>query len=157
MKHPSGALKTVMFTIEIILVSVTMLMMYFEYLESFGKELREVGGQYVSNYKSHLQQLRESNLAISVLATATCLARLVLFYFNIASAFACLFDVLNDLLLFGFWVYSVTAQCANDLANPDRPIIMPWHLERSCDIVDSVIFGDCLLARSCFLFSILSL
>ncbi|OTB15760.1 hypothetical protein K445DRAFT_317404 [Daldinia sp. EC12] len=160
MKNLSGyvsPLKAGMLTAEIILVSATMLLMCFAYLDGFRQALLGVSGQNISDYRSHLQQLRESNLAISVLATVTCLARLVLIYFNIPSPYTCLFDILNDIILFGFWVYSVTAQCSNDLANPDRLIITPWHLEKSCGAVDSMILGDCLLARICFLFSVLSL
>ncbi|KAI0110301.1 hypothetical protein F4814DRAFT_441605 [Daldinia grandis] len=142
---------------EIVLVSITMLLMCLAYLESSRKALWEVGGQSSWNSRSHQHILSESNLAISVLATVTCMARLILAYFNTTDAYSCLFDALNDIMLSGFWIYSVAAQLSNDFTHPDHLIATPWRLEESCGTLNSIIVGDCLLARTCFLLSVLSL
>lgn len=84
------------------------------------------------------------------------MARLMLAYFNTVTAYSCLFDTLDDIMLSGFWIYSVAAQCSNDLTRPDHLIVTPWHIE-SCGTLNSMIVGDCLLPRTCFLFSVLSL
>ncbi|KAI8963001.1 hypothetical protein F5Y11DRAFT_321069 [Daldinia sp. FL1419] len=148
---------TIMLTIEVILVPLTLILMWLAYLEKFQRPLWEVGGQNGWNSRSHLQQLSESNLAISGLAIATRLARLILVHFNTTSAYSCLFDVLNDIMLLGFWIYSVAAQCSNDLAHLNRVIVTSWHLEKGCTALNSMIVGDCILARICFVFSVLSM
>ncbi|KAI1655143.1 hypothetical protein F4813DRAFT_181843 [Daldinia decipiens] len=115
MKHPvvcASPTRAISLTAEIVLVLTTMLLMCLAYLERFRKALWEVGGQNSWNYISRQQQQSESSLAISVLAASTCIARLVLAYFKPAAAHSCLFNTLNDIMLSGFWIYSIAAQCS---------------------------------------------
>lgn len=162
--------------IEFSLVIVTMSLLCCAYPERFRKTLWEIGGQngwnsnprlriyFYANYQQPpeiplvwTQRLSESNLAISVLATAVCSARIALTYFNLTPGFSRLFSAMNDMLLSGFWMYSVTAQSSSDLTDPDHLSVRPWYLEKSCSILDESVVEVCVLAKACFALSVLSL
>ncbi|OTA55569.1 hypothetical protein K449DRAFT_399899 [Hypoxylon sp. EC38] len=171
-----GLFKAIMLIIELGLVIVTMSLLCCAYPERFRRTLWEIGGEngwnsnprlriyFYANYQQPpeipliwAQRLSESNLAISVLATAICSTRIILFCFNVAPGFSRLFNALNDVLLSGFWMYSVVAQSSSDLTDPDHLSLRPWYLEKSCGIFDSSVIEVCLLAKACFAFSVLSL
>ncbi|KAI1133985.1 hypothetical protein F5Y05DRAFT_249496 [Hypoxylon sp. FL0543] len=170
----TGLLKTVLLAIELSLVIVTMSLLCCAYPEWFRKTLWEIGGEHGWNsnprlriyfYANHQQPPEiplvwtqgESNLAISVLATAICLARIISSCFRVTSGFSRLLDAMNDMLLSGFWMYSVVAQSSSDLTDPSHLSLRPWYLEKSCNILDSSVIRICLLAKACFAFSVLSL
>ncbi|KAI1415448.1 hypothetical protein F5Y13DRAFT_144430 [Hypoxylon sp. FL1857] len=171
-----GLFKATSLVIEFGLVIITMSLLCCAYPERFRKTLWEIGGEngwnsnprlriyFYANYQQPpeiplvwAQRLSESNLAISVLSTAICSARITLSCFNVAPGFSRLFDAMNDMLLSGFWMYSVAAQSSSDLTDPDHLSLRPWYLEKSCSILNSSVIEVCFLAKACFAFSILSL
>ncbi|KAI1102757.1 hypothetical protein F4804DRAFT_312129 [Jackrogersella minutella] len=162
--------------IEFVLVIATMSLLCCTYPERFRKTLWEIGGENGWNSNPHLriyfyanyqqppeiplvwaQRLSESNLAISILATAMFSTRIALTYFDVAWGFSRLFNTANDVLLSGFWMYSVVAQSSSDLTDPDHLSVRPWYLEKSCNILDASGVEVCLLAKACFTLSVLSL
>ncbi|KAI0834408.1 hypothetical protein F5Y06DRAFT_279187 [Hypoxylon sp. FL0890] len=172
----TGLSKAILLVAEFGLVITTMSLLCCAYPERFRKTLWEIGGEngwnsnprlriyFYANYQQPpeiplvwTQRLSESNLAISVLATAICLARITLSCFSVTSGLSRLFDAMNDLLLSGFWMYSVVAQSSSDLTDPDHLSLRPWYLEKSCNILDASVIEVCLLAKACFAFSVLSL
>ncbi|KAI1377020.1 hypothetical protein F4677DRAFT_64641 [Hypoxylon crocopeplum] len=171
-----GLFKAIFLVVEFGLVLVTMSLLCCAYPERFRKTLWQIGGEngwnsnprlriyFYANYQQPpeipliwTQRLSESNLAISVLAAAVCLSRIVLAYSSVPGGFSCVFNALNDMLLSGFWMYSVAAQSSSDLTDPDHFSVRPWYLEKSCNILDASVVEVCLLAKACFAFSVLSL
>ncbi|KAI1205203.1 uncharacterized protein F4807DRAFT_443856 [Annulohypoxylon truncatum] len=172
----AGFFKALLVFTEFSLAITTMSLLCCAYPERFRKTLWEIGGEngwnsnprlriyFYANYQQPpeiplvwTQRLSESNLAISVLATAVCSARIELSYFNLRPGFSRLFEVMNDMLLSGFWAYSVAAQSSSDLTDSDHLSVRPWYLERSCSILDESVVETCILAKACFAFSVLSL
>ncbi|KAL7628444.1 hypothetical protein AAE478_002647 [Parahypoxylon ruwenzoriense] len=146
------------------------------YPEQFRKALWQIGGEngwnsnprlriyFYANYQQPpeipliwTQRLNESNLAISVLTVTISVVRVALGYFGVASSFSITYNALNDMLLSGFWMYSVAAQSSSDLTDPNHISVRPWYLEKSCNILDPSIVHFCFLAKACFAFSVLSL
>ncbi|KAI0380594.1 hypothetical protein F5Y04DRAFT_94802 [Hypomontagnella monticulosa] len=166
--------RTISLSIEFGLVVITMSLLCCAYPERFRKTLWEIGGEngwnsnprlriyFYANYEQPpeiplIWTQRESNLAIAVLATAICSARIVLACFGVTPHFSRLFNALNDVLLSGFWMYSVVAQSSSDLTDPDHISLRPWYLEKSCSILDASVASFCSLAKAQFTFSVLSL
>ncbi|OTB01685.1 hypothetical protein M426DRAFT_25449 [Hypoxylon sp. CI-4A] len=146
------------------------------YPERFRKTLWEIGGEngwnsnprlriyFYANYQQPpeipliwTQHLSESNLAVSILTAAIFSAKVALTYFGVSPLIYRLFGVGNDMVLSGFWMYSVIAQSSSDLTDPDHLSVRPWYLEKSCSILNSSVASNCYLAKTCFVFSALSL
>ncbi|KAI1394922.1 hypothetical protein F4819DRAFT_480028 [Hypoxylon fuscum] len=179
MKNPAaciGLFKGFLLTLELILALVTMSLLCCAYPEDFRKTLWLVGGEngwnsnprlriyFYANYQQPpeipviwTQSLSESNLAISVLAVAMCATRIALVYFGITPRFSRVFTSTNDMLLSGFWMYSVIAQSSSDLTDPDHLSVRPWYLQKNCSILDASLVEACLIAKASFAFSLLSL
>ncbi|KAI5917484.1 hypothetical protein F4810DRAFT_43243 [Camillea tinctor] len=96
--------------------------------------------------------LTESNLAISSLAVLVCLARGILLYRISLRKFI---NPIYDLLLCGFWTYSVRAQSSSDLSEKDHWSIRPWYLERSCTDVEGDARDACVFAKVSYSFAFL--
>ncbi|KAI2617659.1 hypothetical protein GGS26DRAFT_397405 [Hypomontagnella submonticulosa] len=179
MGHRSSSMnffRALLHSIEFGLVTVTLSLLCCAYPERFRKTLWEIGGEngwnsnprlriyFYANYEQPpeipliwTQRLSESNLAIAVLAATICSARIVLACFGVTPRFSRLFNAVNDVLLAGFWMYSVVAQSSSDLTDPEHLSVRPWYLEKSCDFLDAGIAGVCSLAKASFIFSVLSL
>ncbi|KAI1382928.1 uncharacterized protein F4822DRAFT_421590 [Hypoxylon trugodes] len=171
-----GPFGAILLVVEFVLAITTMSLLCCAYPEQFRKTLWEIGGEngwnsnprlriyFYANYEKPPeiplvwdQRLSESNLAISILSTVICLARMVMIYSSVTPCFSCFWNAMNDVLLSGFWVYSIVAQSSGDFTDPNHPSVRPWYLEKSCDILDMSVADTCVLAKASFVFSVLSL
>ncbi|KAI5862496.1 hypothetical protein GGS23DRAFT_570477 [Durotheca rogersii] len=166
----------VLLAAELGLVLTTMSLLCCAYPERVRRTLWQIGGEngwnsnprlrvyFYANYEKPpdippiwSQRLSESNLAISVLAVVISMVRIVLAFLGSASSFSAVFNAFNDMLLSGFWMYSVAAQSSSDLTDPGHLSLRPWYLEKSCEILHESVVHHCVLAKACFAFSVLSL
>lgn len=98
--------------------------------------------------------MTDANLAISLLALAVCLQRIVLLWFDYEYI---LLRAIFDVMVLGFWRYSTTAQASSDFTDPEHPSARPWYLDHGCGGIDARDVNLCMTARVSYAFAIISM
>ena len=91
---------------------------------------------------------------MAILAAAICLARIALLFFEYGGP---ALQVMYDLVMAGTWIYSVAAQSSPDFTDPTHPSPRPWYLERGCGGMQDHYYKACVVAKTSFAFSVLSM
>lgn len=173
MAGPVKQLQIASVMIEVAVTSITLFLFCCGYPDEFRTVLWEAGGENgwnsnprlrIYDYANHReppaipliwsQSLTNSNLAIALLAVAICLARMALLFFDFGGFSL---PIMYDIVMSGMWIYSVAAQSSPDFTDPIHPSPRPWYLERGCGGLHDQYYKACVVTKTSFAFSILSM